>query len=124
MQKYFEQVECIDINAGKTFLKKRLPNNLLLFVFSGNLIINCNYKSDLEINEGYFVLLPADTFFIATTVTTSHIVIIHAGTLSEMIIEDPEWNPDNPQILPILPALAKTLKQIEYLKKIYKTRLN
>ncbi|WP_099465000.1 cyclic nucleotide-binding domain-containing protein [Parabacteroides provencensis] len=124
MEKYASQLECKDVNAGKILLKGKLNNNLLLFVSSGSIIINSNNKSKIEINEGHFVLLSANTDYIATAITASHILFIHADSLSDMIIDDPGWDPGNPQVLPILPALAKTLNQIEYYQKDTRTQLN
>ena len=49
---------------------------------------------------------------------------MHAGPLSEMITDDPEWNPDRPVILPICPSLAKTLYIIEYYQNEKRSELN
>ena len=47
----------------------------------------------------------------------TRLILIHAGSLSDMIINDPEWNVEKPVVLPIPPALAHTLNQIEYYMK-------
>ncbi|MCD8137124.1 MAG: hypothetical protein LUH01_14730 [Parabacteroides gordonii] len=49
---------------------------------------------------------------------------MHAGSLSAMITEDPEWNPERPVILPIFPSLAKTIYLLESYQKEAKTKLN
>ena len=81
MKRYLNQLECKILRAGDSLFNTTTTDNLLIFVFSGKLIL------------------------------------IHAGSLSDMIINDPEWNVEKPVVLPIPPALAHTLNQIEYYMK-------
>lgn len=115
MKQYLNQLESKNAKAGEILFNTILTDNVLLFVATGALVI-CSKKNEeaIEVNEGHFVLLPAETEHIATAITAVRIQIIHAGPLSDMIINDPEWNPERPVVLPILPALAHTLSQIEY----------
>lgn len=115
MKQYLNQLESKNAEAGEVLFDKVLTDNVLLFVATGALMI-CSKKNKetIEVKEGHFILLPAETEHIATAVTTARIQVIHAGPLSDMIINDPEWNPERPVVLPILPALAHTLSQIEY----------
>ena len=99
--------------------------NVLLFVSSGKLVIyNRNHMPVADVDEGYFVLLPAEKSFIATAITSTRLILMHAGPLSEMITDDPEWDPDRPVILPICPSLAKTLYLIEYYQNEKRSELN
>lgn len=61
---------------------------------------------------------------IAIAITSTRLILMHAGPLSEMITDDPEWNPDRPVILPICPSLAKTLYIIEYYQNEKRSELN
>lgn len=125
MKHYINQVESKDVKPGEILLNKTLTANLLLFVSTGVLLIRTQKdKPEIEVEEGHFVLLPAGTRQKATAVTASHILYIQAGPLSEMIVNDPEWNPERPVVLPILPALASTLRQIEYYQKEVYYKLN
>lgn len=125
MKHYINQVESKDVKPGEILLNKTLTTNLLLFVSTGVLLIRTQKdKPEIEVEEGHFVLLPAGTRQTATAVTASHILYIQAGPLSEMIVNDPEWNPERPVVLPILPALAYTLRQIEYYQKEAHYKLN
>ena len=104
------QFECKTGKAGEILCNTDDTGNILLFVSSGKLVIyNRNQTPIADVNEGYFVLLPAEKSFIATAITLTRLILMHAGPLSEMITDDPEWNPDRPVILPICPSLAKTL---------------
>lgn len=99
--------------------------NVLLFVSSGKLVIyNQNQTPVADVDEGHFVLLPAEKSFIAIAITSTRLILMHAGPLSEMITDDPEWNPDRPVILPICPSLAKTLYIIEYYQNEKRSELN
>ena len=88
------------------------------------MIYNRNQTPIADVNEGYFVLLPAEKSFIAIAITSTRLILMHAGPLSEMITDDPEWNPDRPVILPICPSLAKTLYLIEYYQNEKRSELN
>ena len=109
------QLECKIGKAGEILCNTDDTGNVLLFVSSGKLVIyNQNQTPVADVDEGHFVLLPAEKSFIAIAITSTRLILMHAGPLSEMITDDPEWNPDRPVILPICPSLAKTLYIIEY----------
>lgn len=114
MTNYFNQFECKKAKAGEILYNTKLIGNVLLFVSSGKLRI-CNQNSTpiVEVNEGYFVLLPVEKSFIVIAETPVQTVLMYAGTLSEMITNDPDWNPESPVVLPIFPSLARTLYLIE-----------
>ena len=119
------QFECKIGKAGEILCNTDDTGNILLFVSSGKLVIyNRNQTPIADVNEGYFVLLPAEKSFIAIAITSTRLILMHAGPLSEMITDDPEWNPDRPVILPICPSLAKTLYLIEYYQNEKRSELN
>ena len=119
------QLECKIGKAGEILCNTDDTGNVLLFVSSGKLVIyNQNQTPVADVVEGHFVLLPAEKSFIAIAITSSRLILMHAGPLSEMITDDPEWNPDRPVILPICPSLAKTLYIIEYYQNEKRSELN
>ena len=119
------QFECKIGKAGEILCNTGDTGNVLLFVSSGNLVIyNHNPTPVADVDEGHFVLLPAEKSFIAIAITSTRLILMHAGPLSEMITDDPEWNPDRPVILPICPSLAKTLYIIEYYQNEKRSELN
>lgn len=119
------QLECKIGKAGEILCNTDDTGNVLLFVSSGKLIIyNQNQTPVADVDEGHFVLLPAEKSFIAIAITSTRLILMHAGPLSEMITDDPEWNPDRPVILPICPSLAKTLYIIEYYQNEKRSELN
>ena len=119
------QLECKIGKAGEILCNTDDTGNVLLFVSSGKLVIyNRNHMPVADVDEGYFVLLPAEKSFIAIAITSTRLILMHAGPLSEMITDDPEWNPDRPVILPICPSLAKTLYLIEYYQNEKRSELN
>ena len=119
------QFECKIGKAGEILCNTDDTGNVLLFVSSGKLVIyNQNQTPVADVDEGHFVLLPAEKSFIAIAITSTRLILMHAGPLSEMITDDPEWNPDRPVILPICPALAKTLSIIEYYQNEKRSELN
>lgn len=119
------QLECKIGKAGEILCNTDDTGNVLLFVSSGKLVIyNQNQTPVADVNEGHFVLLPAEKSFIAIAITSTRLILMHAGPLSEMITDDPEWNPDRPVILPICPSLAKTLYIIEYYQNEKRSELN
>ena len=94
---------------------------------AGEILCNTDDRNHMpvaDVDEGYFVLLPAEKSFIATAITSTRLILMHAGPLSEMITDDPEWDPDRPVILPICPSLAKTLYLIEYYRNEKRSELN
>ena len=119
------QLECKIGKAGEILCNTDDTGNVLLFVSSGKLVIyNQNQTPVADVDEGHFVLLPAEKAFIAIAITSTRLILMHAGPLSEMITDDPEWNPDRPVILPICPSLAKTLYIIEYYQNEKRSELN
>ena len=119
------QFECKIGKAGEILRNTDDTGNVLLFVSSGKLVIyNQNQTPVADVDEGHFVLLPAEKSFIAIAITSTRLILMHAGPLSEMITDDPEWNPDRPVILPICPSLAKTLYIIEYYQNEKRSELN
>ena len=119
------QLECKIGKAGEILCNTDDTGNVLLFVSSGKLVIyNQNQTPVADVDEGHFVLLPAEKSFIAIAITSTRLILMHAGPLSEMITDDPEWNPDRPVILPICPSLAKTLYIIEYYQNEMRSELN
>ena len=118
------QLECKIGKAGEILCNTDDTGNVLLFVSSGKLVIyNQNQTPVADVDEGHFVLLPAEKSFIAIAITSTRLILMHAGPLSE-ITDDPEWNPDRPVILPICPSLAKTLYIIEYYQNEKRSELN
>ena len=119
------QFECKIGKAGEILCNTDDTGNVLLFVSSGKLVIyNQNQTPVADVDEGHFVLLPAEKSFIAIAITSTRLILMHAGPLSEMITDDPEWNPNRPVILPISPSLAKTLYIIEYYQNEKRSELN
>ena len=119
------QLECKIGKAGEILCNTDDTGNVLLFVSSGKLVIyNQNQTPVADVDEGHFVLLPAEKSFIAIAITSTRLILMHAGPLSEMITDDPEWNPDRPVILPICPSLAKTRYIIEYYQNEKRSELN
>ena len=119
------QLECKIGKAGEILCNTDDTGNVLLFVSSGKLVIyNQNQTPVADVDEGHFVLPPAEKSFIAIAITSTRLILMHAGPLSEMITDDPEWNPDRPVILPICPSLAKTLYIIEYYQNEKRSELN
>lgn len=119
------QLECKIGKAGEILCNTDDTGNVLLFVSSGKLVIyNQNQTPVADVDEGHFVLLPAEKSFIAIAITSTRLILMHAGPLSEMITDDPEWNPDRPVILPICPSLAKTLYIIEYYQNEKRSEAN
>ncbi|WP_297908871.1 hypothetical protein [uncultured Parabacteroides sp.] len=93
-------------------------DNLLIFVFSGKLIIYSQEGIHIaEVPKDHFMLLAQNTNHKVIASTPTRLILIHAGILSDMIINDPEWNAEKPVVLPIPPTLAHTLSQIEYYMK-------
>ena len=119
------QFECKIGKAGEILCNTDDTGNVLLFVSSGKLVIyNQNQTPVADVDEGHKKILPAKKSFIAIAITSTRLILMHAGPLSEMITDDPEWNPDRPVILPICPSLAKTLYIIEYYQNEKRSELN
>ncbi|KKB60480.1 hypothetical protein [Parabacteroides gordonii] len=125
MKNFFNQFECKEVKAKEVAYDTESIGNVLLFVTVGKLLISSTTSTPaIELNEGHFVLLPAENRYFITAVTDAKTVLMHAGSLSAMITEDPEWNPERPVILPIFPSLAKTIYLLESYQKEAKTKLN
>lgn len=125
MKNHLNPYECKGSKAGEVIYDTEELGNVLLFITKGKLLIHSKTPGpDISINEGYFVLLPAEQSYIITAVTKTQTVLMHAGNLSAMITEDPDWDPVKPVILPILPSLAKTIYLLETFQKEAKTKLN
>lgn len=115
MENTTNQFECRDVKAGEILFNATFQDNILLFVGEGTLLLRNKTQATLiEINEGHFVLLPAEIHHIATAITSVRTLFIYAGPLSDMIVNDAEWNPEHPIVLPIHPSLAHTLGRIKY----------
>lgn len=125
MTDYLNIYEYKEVEAGEALYNTTLIDNILLFVSSGKLTIyNSNAVPVAEVEEGYFVLLPAGRFYAVIAITSAHTIIMHAGYLSEMITEDPEWNPEKLVILPIFPPMIRTIYLIEAYQKKKQNNLN
>ena len=84
------QLECKIGKAGEILCNTDDTGNVLLFVSSGKLVIyNQNQTPVADVDEGHFVLLPAEKSFIAIAITSTRLILMHAGPLSEMITDDP-----------------------------------
>ena len=124
MKNFINQFECKEVKAGEVVYDTEQMGNILLFVTAGKLLICSIATPVVEVNAGYFVLLPVEKRHIVTAITDVQTVLMHAGTLSTMITEDPEWNPDRPVVLPTFPSLAKTIFLLESYQKEKRSNLN
>ena len=124
MKNFINQFECKEVKAGEVVYDTEQMGNILLFVTAGKLLICSIATQVVEVNEGYFVLLPAEKRHIVTAITDVQTVLMHAGTLSTMITEDPEWNPEHPVVLPTFPSLAKTIFLLESYQKEKRSNWN
>ena len=118
MKRYLNQLECKILRARDSLFNTTTTDNLLIFVFSGKLIIYSQEGTHIaEVAKDHFMLLAQNTNHKVIASAPTRLILIHAGSLSDMIINDPEWNVEKPVVLPIPPALAHTLNQIEYYMK-------
>lgn len=127
MKNLLNQFECKEVKAGQVVYDTESIGNILLFVTRGKLLISSKTSTSapaIEIEEGYFVLLPAEKQNIIMATTDARTVLMHADSLSTMITEDPEWNLEKPVILPIFPSLAKTIYLLESYQKEARSKLN
>ena len=82
------QFECKIGKAGEILCNTYDTGNVLLFVSSVKLVIyNQNQTPVADVDEGHFVLLPAEKSFIAIAITSTRLILMHAGPLSEMITD-------------------------------------
>lgn len=125
MKRYISQMKCRNVKAGEPLLDTVRKDNLLVFVSTGSLQLGDPDNGwEKRVDKGHFILLAAGRTPVVTVVADAHILLIQAGPLSEMIVSDPDWNPRQPVVLPILPSLAHTLSQIEYYQKERLLKLN
>ena len=124
MKNFINQFECKEVKAGEVVYDTEQMGNILLFVTAGKLLICSIATPVVEVNAGYFVLLPAEKRHIVTAITDVQTVLMHAGTVSTMITEDPEWNPERPVVLPTFPSLAKSNFLLESNQKEKRSNLN
>lgn len=125
MKRYINQIVCKDVKAGEPLFDPIRKDNLLVFVCAGILqLAHPENAWDKQVEEGHFILLAAGDVPAVTVVVDARILLICAGPLSEMIVNDPQWNPQQPVVLPILPPLARTLSQIEQYQKERLLKLN
>lgn len=125
MKNLFNQFECREAKAGDIVLDTQQTGNILLFVTAGKLLICAKTSTPaVEVNEGHFVLLPAEIRYTVTAITDVETIIMHAGTLSAMITEDPEWSTDHLVILQTCSSLKDTLVQLEAYQKEKRSNLN
>lgn len=114
IENVLNQFEHKNAKAGENLYNTDYLGNVLLFVIAGKLIVyNKSASPVAEVNEGNFVLLPGDNNYNIKTVTAAETILMHAGTLSATITEDPEWDPECPVVLPIFPWLSETLRQLK-----------
>ena len=100
MKRYLNQLECKILRAGDSLFNSTTTDNHIA-----------------EVAKDHFMLLAQNTNHKVIASAPTRLILIHAGSLSDMIINDPEWNVEKPVVLPIPPALAHTLNQIEYYMK-------
>lgn len=125
MKNFIDQFECKEVKAGDVVYDTERMGNVLLFATAGTLLVCSETATPIvEVNEGYFVLLPVEKRYIITATTKARTVLMYAGALSTMITEDPEWNPERPVVLPIFPSLTKTLFLLESYQKEIRSNLN
>ena len=118
MKHYLNQLECKILRSGDSPFNNATTDNLLIFVFSGKLIIYSQEGTHIaEVTKDHFILLAQNTNLKIIASTSTRLILIHESSLSDMIINDPEWNLEKPVVLPIPPTLAHTLNQIEYYMK-------
>jgi hypothetical protein len=114
IENVLNQFEYKKVKAGENLYNTDCLGNVLLFVIVGKLIIYNQSASPVsEVNEGNFVLLSGEKSYNIKTATPSETILMHAGTLSDSITKDPEWNPECPVVLPTFPSLAEILSQLK-----------
>lgn len=125
MDNTINRFESRSARAGEVLFNTAFDDNILLFVAEGTLLLgNKRQATMIEINEGHFVLLPAEIHHVATAVTSARTLFIYSGPLSDMIVSDPDWDPEKPVVLPIHPSLADMLDKIEYFNQENWNKLN
>ena len=72
MKNFINQFECKEVKAGEVVYDTEQMGNILLFVTTGKLLI-CSKTATpvVEVDEGYFVLLPTEKRHIITAITDS-----------------------------------------------------
>ena len=69
MKNFINQFECKEVKAGEVVYDTEQMGNILLFVTAGKLLICSIATPVVEVNAGYFVLLPAEKRHIVTAIT-------------------------------------------------------
>lgn len=125
MREIQNQFECKTAKKGEILYYTDLTGDVLLFVSKGNILIcDQEQKALTEVQAGQFVLLSAAACQIVKALTPVQTILMFAGPLVDMLIADPEWDPDLPVVLPIFPELTRTLYLIENYQKEKRNNLN
>lgn len=125
IENVLNQFEYKKVKAGENLCNTDYLGNILLFVIVGKLIIyNQSASPVAEVNEGHFALLSSDNSYNIKSITPAETILMHAGTLSASITEDPEWDPECPVVLSIFPSLAETLRQLKKYAEDKRQELN
>ena len=89
MKRYLNQLECKILRAGDSLFNTTTTDNLLIFVFSGKLIIYSQEGTHIaEVAKDHFMLLAQNTNHKVIASAPTRLILIHAGSLSDMIIND------------------------------------
>lgn len=119
------QFECKIGKAGEILCNTDDTGNVLLFVSSGKLVIYNRNQCRLPMwTRGILYYCLPKNHLLRQPSHRHGSYSCMPGPLSEMITDDPEWDPDRPVILPICPSLAKTLYLIEYYQNEKRSELN
>lgn len=125
MKEIQNQFECKTAQKGEILYYTDLTGDVLLFVSKGNILIcNQEQRALAEVHAGQFVLLSAAACQIVKALTAVQTILMFAGPLVDMLLADPEWDPDHPVVLPIFPELTRTLYLIENYQKEKRQNLN
>lgn len=125
MREIQNQFECKTAKEGEILYYTDVTGDVLLFVSKGNILVcNKDHLKLTEVKAGQFVLLSAAGRQIVKAITPVRTILMFAGPLVDMLIEDPEWDPDHPVVLPIFPELTRTLYLIENYQKEKQKNLN
>ncbi len=88
MKRYLNQLECKILRAGDSLFNSTTTDNLLIFVFSGKLIIYSQEGTHIaEVAKDHFMLLAQNTNHKVIASAPTRLILIHAGSLSDMIIK-------------------------------------
>ena len=85
MKRYLNQLECKILRAGDSLFNTTTTDNLLIFVFSGKLIIYSQEGTHIaEVAKDHFMLLAQNTNHKVIASAPTRLILIHAGSLSGM----------------------------------------